>query len=212
MHMIVMMTILMTEYQLPVSVPTQVFRSLMRIMIICMVILAVGLVGLGVYVIQLHVQFCLVRDQVERLETQCNPSKTHLSSDVEDRDLSAQIFNLNMEVEKIKHDISTLRNIIQTVQATQENDMDLIQVNISTILMKINTSLTTLVMSFTNEAASNITELKREVSNARNYSLILGKNVSALTHQVLLLEKRSDEFEMNIQLPWKAASMSNYQD
>jgi chromosome segregation ATPase len=176
---------------------------LFGIMFFALIMLAVIV---GAYI---SLEFGHVNDRMDRLETECSSgcatlstNKTQLNSGLEsDDELSARISNLSAEIDGVKVSMSVLQSRIQMVQAIHENDMDQIRMNMSTMLTQINTSLIGSLQRFTDKAASNISELsrnvQRELSGVRNHSLMLAQNVSALIDQVSLLDKRSDELEMN---------------
>ena len=182
---------------------------LIAIMFSALIMLAAITAGLGVHVSHLHMELDHVSGRMDKLETQssggCNTfstNETRPNSEVEGVDeLSAQISNLSVEIEGVKNIMSTLQNGIQTVQVTHENDINQIGMNVSTMLTQINTSLIGSLQRFADEAASNISELnrnvERELSGARNHLLMLTQNVSVLIEQVSLLDRRSDELEMN---------------
>jgi chromosome segregation ATPase len=184
-------------------------RVLVTVLLLAVIMLALIVAGLGWYVSQLHVQLGHVSHRMDKLETECSSgcatlstNKTQPNSEVEsNNELSAQIYNLSMEIDGVKVSMSTLQSRIQIVQATHENDMDQIRMNVSTMLTQINTSLIESLQHFTKKAMSNISELsrdvQRELSGVRNHSLMLAQNVSALTDRVSLLDKRSGELEMN---------------
>ena len=181
-------------------------RVLIAIMFLALVMFAAIIAGLGVYVSQLHLELSHVSERMDRLEIQCNSgcttlsvNKTQPNLEVGDRDfidLSVKISNLSMEIEKVK---DSLEDMIQTVQTMHENDINQIQMNVSAI----NTSLSSSILLLTNETSSNISELtkdaQREISDVRDYSLVLAQNVSVLTNQTsLLIERRSHELEMKV--------------
>lgn len=182
---------------------------LIAIVISALIMLAAMIAGLGVYVSHLHMELDRISDRVDRLEIQCSggcnilsTNKTWPNSEVGVDELSMQISNLSMEIKGVKNSMSTLQNGIQSVQATHENDIDQIRKNVSTMLTQINTSLIGSLQRFVDRAASNISELdknvQRELSDMRNHSLMLAQNVSVLIEQVSLLDRRSDEVKMNV--------------
>ena len=177
-------------------------RVLIATFLAALVMFAAITAGLGVYVSQLHAELRHATDRMDRFETQCNSGCTTLSmnktqpiSEVEDGDLLAQVFNLSMEIGRVRDSVSSLKHMIQTTQTAHENNIRQIQTNVSTMLTQINTSLTSSLTFFTNEVTSNLSELKSELSSVRNHSLVLDQT---LTDQVSLLERRSDELETNV--------------
>ena len=171
-------------------------------MIIILIMLAAIIAGLGVYVGQLHTELRHMSDRIDRIETRYTTTfpvnKTEFNSEVESGDLSAQIFNLSIEIDSVKASMFILTDMIHTMQATHERDVVQIRMNVSTMLAQINTSLTSSLLLFADKAASNISELnkdfQRELSSVRNHSLMLAQN---LTDQVMHLKRRSYELGMN---------------
>ena len=180
-------------------------RFLVAIMFFALVMFAAIIAGLGVYVSQLHLELHHVSERMDMLETQCNSGCTTLSvnktqpnlevGDGDFIDLSAKISNLSMEIEKVK---DSLEDKIQTVQTMHKSDINQIQMNVSAI----KTSLSSSILLLTNKTSLKISEIakdiQREISDFRDYSLVLAQNVSVLTNQVSLLERRSHELEMNV--------------
>ena len=177
-------------------------KIVIAVMIIILIMFAAIIAGLGVYVGQLHTELRHMSDRMDRIETQYTTTipmnKTQVTSEVESGDLSAQIFNLSIEIDRVKASMIILTDVIQTVQATHKRDMVQIRMNVSTMLAQINTSLTSSLLLFADKAASNISELnkdfQRELSSVRNHSLMLAQN---LTDQVMHLKRRSYELGMN---------------
>ncbi|MCG8621393.1 MAG: hypothetical protein MJE68_05235, partial [Proteobacteria bacterium] len=190
---------------------TCVLITIIILLFLALIMLAAIVAGQGVYVSHLHMKLDHVSGRMDKLETQCSggcntfsTNETRPNSEVEGvtvDELLAQISNLSMEIERVNNSMSTLQKGIQTVQATHENDINQIGMNVSTMLTQINTSLIGSLQHFADEAASNISELNRyvegELSGARNHSLMLTQNVSILIEQVSLLDRRSHELEMN---------------
>ena len=145
-------------------------------------------------------------DWTDLHEAQCNSgsttllvNNTQLNLELGDDDLRELIVNLSKEVKEMRDNISTLKGVIQTVQTIHENDIDQIQMNVSTMLTQVNTSLSNSLTFFTTDAAANISTLKREIFSVQNHSVTLAQNVSALLNQISHLKNRSDdrELEMN---------------
>ena len=166
-------------------------KALIIFLLVALVLLTLFTAVLGWYVI----------DRLDGLEQQCNSglttllvNNTQLNLELGDGDLQELIVNLSKEVKEMRDNISTLK---QTMQTTHENDIDQIRMNVSTILTQVNTSLSTSLLFFTTDAATNISSLKREIFSVQNHSITLAQNVSALLDQVSRLETRSDELETN---------------
>jgi predicted nucleic acid-binding Zn-ribbon protein len=182
---------------------------LIAMMLFALMIFAAIIAGLSVYVSHLHVELGHIGDRMDKLETECSSgcatfstNITQTNSEVEGGDeWSVRISNLSAEIDGVKVRMSTLQSWIQTVQATHENDMDQIRMNVSTMLTQINASLIESLQHFTEKAMSNISELsrdvQRELSGVRNHSFMFTQNVSALTDRVSLLDMRSDNLEMS---------------
>ena len=151
-------------------------------------LLAVIVIGLCVYVGILHSG---LSGRLDRLEIH-----TQMNSELEesDGDLQAQISHLSKMIEGLKESLSSLKK-------THRNDTNEIRTSTSTILTQINTSLSSSLLSFTNEAASNISKLNKivqmDISSVRNHSLTLAQNVSVLTDRMSFLERRLYKLETN---------------
>lgn len=87
---------------------------------------------------------------------------------------------------EIEDNVSTFMDVIRTVQTIHRNDMDQIQLNISTILADLTQINTSLTSSTSNIAAF----VQSELSSVRNHSITLAQNISAITGQVSLLIKK----------------------
>ena len=168
-------------------------------LIAIIVLLAVIVAGLCVYVGILHLG---LSGRLDRLETRCNSictssiNKTQMNSELEesDGDLPAQISHLSKTIEGLKESLSSL-------EKTHRNDTNEIRTSTSTMLTQINTSLSNSLLSFTNEAALNISKLNKvvqmDISSVRNHSLMLAQNVSVLADRMSFLERRSYKLERN---------------
>ena len=151
----------------------------------------------------------IANGRLDRLESQCNnlcisvaTDASEISTDLRDgdllRNLSEQFSRLDDEIRDI---VSGIRQTIDVVKETHQNDTSQIQRNMSTLLLQLNHTFSDFLLSYSNEIVSNMTHMMKYIENEmqsiRNDSLMIVEDVSLLFDQVTDLESRFHELEVN---------------